>query len=94
MKKANLEELKQELNDALEAIEILTNRLINLAVIENKFLSLSEKLRNQEIKCGSILFNIEAAEARVNDKVRDINHFFRFRFKWMERFIMKHRTYW
>lgn len=94
MSNNKLNELQQELQDALIAIEILTNRLMNLAVIENKFLSMVGQLRNQEIKCAGILFNIEAAEKRVDDKTKDINHFFHFRFKWMEYFIMKHKTYW
>lgn len=94
MNKDKLNELEMDLKEGLLAIEILTNRLINLAAIENKFLTLVEQLRNQEVKCAGILFNIEAAEKRVDDKVKSLNYFFNFRFKWMERFIMKHRTYW
>jgi hypothetical protein len=87
------DKLEQELKEALHAIEILTNRLISLAVIENKFLSLVEELRNQELKCSGILFNIEAAEKRVEDKTKYLKLFFSFRYKWIERFIMKRDTY-
>lgn len=87
-------ELHEEIQKGLLAIEILTNRLMNLAAIENKFLSLVEQLRKQEIKCAGILFNIEAAEKRIDDKTKNLNYFFQFRFKWIERLIMKHKTYW
>lgn len=90
MNRDNAEELQQELKDALQAIEILTNRLMNLAAIENKFIAIVEELRHQEIKCAGILFNVEAAEKRVEDKVKNISHYFKFRFKWIERFIIKH----
>lgn len=94
MDRDKLNELGEELRDALQAIEILTNRLVNLAVIENKFLSLVEKLRYQETKCAGILCNIVAAEKRVDDKTSDLKYFFKFRFKWIERLIMKHKIFW
>lgn len=90
MKDEKINESQKELKDALQAIEILTTRLMNLAGIENKFLELVKELRNQEIKCAGILFNIQEAEKRVDNKTSDLKFFFNFRFKWIERLIMKH----
>jgi hypothetical protein len=47
------EKLK-ELQEGLEAINILTERLINLAVIENKFLRKVEELEFKLAECSMI----------------------------------------
>jgi len=88
MNTERLEKMEFDLKDALKAVEILTEKLIDIAVIENKFMEQTKKLILIETKCAGILANVnEIAQRMFEDRLI-------FRFAWMEKLFFKKPVCW
>ncbi len=94
MHEEQLIELQKELKEALQAIDILTNRLMDLAVVENKFLQQTESLRHMEIICAGIAANVAKTEERINANLSESRDYFNFRYKWMKKLFIKNNLWW
>ena len=90
MNKEELDCMKNEYEIGLKAIETVTEKLINLAVVENKFIEQVESIKLLNVKFEGIYFRTQFAEEKINNLLEKINkppQFFIF--KWMDKLFIK-----
>lgn len=79
-----------KLQEGLQAIEVLTDKLINLAVVENKFLEMTQRLESEVRKCEILHSAMVRAEANIETHYAQNMHYFQFRYRWMEKLFCKY----
>jgi len=84
-----MDNLEGKLNSGLVAIDTLTDKLINLAVIENEFLKKIKEITQIEVQCRIHLMNMVEFDKKYSEIRGRQQNYFQFRYKWMERFFIK-----
>lgn len=88
-----IEELEAKLQEGLQAIDILTEKLINLAVIENKFLKQTEELKLLDAKITGHVYSMRQLNEVMTANVNASKAYCKVRFKWLEKLFFECRRH-
>ena len=89
MSKEKINSLEKDLSSVQRSIEFLIEKLINLAIWENKFIEKYNNIKQIETKLlQSQSETTEKCEAVIG-RIRKIENTYKFRFQWMEKLFLK-----
>ncbi len=76
----------EDFKEGIEAIRLISERLINLAVIENNFLMLTEELKEKVRDCEFYMAWFDHKQKIIEEEYKAK---FSMRYKWLEKLFFK-----